>query len=129
MEFLTPCNRSNEYYKNHYICLWEVTEEEVIGKWKWDDLLKTDRWYERVILPAFKEHNGKYDVSDRVFKMSALRDALFEMQEPSIPSSRACCSSSETEEYGAQFGDESDSYDEVEGNNAMDDALKLFEEV
>lgn len=23
----------NEYYKNHYICLWEVTEAEVVGQW------------------------------------------------------------------------------------------------
>jgi hypothetical protein len=41
------------------------------------------------------------------------------------------CSCSETEEYGAYFGDSSNSSDfsdEVEENNAMDDALKILEE-
>lgn len=42
-----PYGRANEYYKNHYICLWEVTEEEDVGNWEWDDLVKTDRWYSR----------------------------------------------------------------------------------
>lgn len=41
-----PYGRANKYYKNHYICLWEVTEEEVVGTWEWYDLLKTDCWYE-----------------------------------------------------------------------------------
>ncbi|KAF5858584.1 hypothetical protein ETB97_003977 [Aspergillus alliaceus] len=115
-----PYGRANEYYKNHYICLWEVTEEEVVGNWEWDDLLKTNRWYEQVILLAFKEHNERYDARSGAFKMSALRDALFD--------STDLCSCSETEEYGVCFGDESDSSDEVEANNAMDDALKLLEE-
>lgn len=74
-----PYARSNEYYKNHSICLLEVTEEEDVGNWEWDELSNTDRWYEQVILPAFREHNEKYDASSGAFNMSALGDALFEM--------------------------------------------------
>ncbi|KAL3468095.1 hypothetical protein BJX64DRAFT_246868 [Aspergillus heterothallicus] len=115
-----PYGRAKEYYKNHYICLWEVTEEEVVGNWEWDDLVKTDRWYEQVILPAFKEHNDRYNARSEAFKMSALRDALFD--------SIILCSCSEAEEYPTCFKDESDSSDEVEANNIMDDALKILEE-
>ncbi|KAE8371535.1 hypothetical protein BDV26DRAFT_286704 [Aspergillus bertholletiae] len=112
-----PYDKAYEYYENHYICIWEVTEEEVVRNWEWDDLLKTDRWYEQVILPAFKVHNDQYDADSEAFKMSTLRDALSETQ--------TC---SEPEEYEACFSDESDSSDEVEANNATDDALKLLEE-
>lgn len=115
-----PYGRANQYYKNHYICLWEVTEEEVVGTWEWHNIRKTDGWYEQVILPAFKEHNDQYDARNKAFRMSALRDALFD--------STNICTCSETEEYGASFGDESDSSDDVEENNAMDDALKIPEE-
>jgi mRNA deadenylase 3'-5' endonuclease subunit Ccr4 len=73
-----PYDESSRYYKNHLICLWEVTAEEVVGHWKWDDLLKIDCWYEQVILPAFEEHNDKYRVSTETFKLGALWSALFE---------------------------------------------------
>ena len=26
-----PYGKSNEYYKGHYVCLWQVTEREIIG--------------------------------------------------------------------------------------------------
>ncbi|KAL3471584.1 hypothetical protein BJX99DRAFT_263084 [Aspergillus californicus] len=123
-----PYSRSNEYYKNHYICLWEVTEKEAVGNWEWDDLIRTDDWYERIILPAFKGHNDRYNARSEAFAMSALKNALFETQESFISFSRDSCSCSETEEYGACSEDESDSSDKVEENNAMDDALKILEE-
>ncbi|RDH26519.1 hypothetical protein BDQ94DRAFT_164417 [Aspergillus welwitschiae] len=53
-----PYGRANNYYKNHYICLWE--------------LLKADCWYEQVILPASKEHNDRYNAHNKAFK-SAVR--------------------------------------------------------
>lgn len=66
--------------------------------------------------------------------MSALWDALLETQAPSInalpgpykPISRDFDISSDSEEYEVCFEEESDSYDEVEEDNAMDDALKIF---
>ncbi|RAK81891.1 uncharacterized protein BO72DRAFT_180675 [Aspergillus fijiensis CBS 313.89] len=74
-----PYNRRDEYYRNHYICLWEITEEEIVGNWEWDELLRNGCWYEQVILPAFKEHNNRYMASKEAFKLSALWDALFDV--------------------------------------------------
>lgn len=131
-----PYGKSNKYYKNHYVCLWEVTEEEFIGNWLWEELLRTDRWYEQVILPAFERHNDKHLVNNGALNMSDLRDALLETQTPSIKAlagpyrcfSRDVETSSEDEEYEVWFEEESDSYDEVEERNAMDDALKTLED-
>lgn len=53
-----PYGRS-DYYRNHYICLWEATEEEVVGTWAWEDLCKDANWYENVILLEYSIHNQK----------------------------------------------------------------------
>jgi hypothetical protein len=120
--------RDTRYYKNHHICLWEVTEEEFVGNWDWDSLVDFGPWYEQIILPAFKAHNDKYEARGEAFKMTALQDALFETQASSMPFSTNSYTCSETEEYGAFVGDESDYSDEAEESNARDDALKLLEE-
>ena len=48
-----PYNQGNQYYIDHYICLWEVTPDEVVGHWQWDDLAASDNWYDNVIMPEF----------------------------------------------------------------------------
>ncbi|KAI3054685.1 hypothetical protein CBS147353_11408 [Aspergillus niger] len=123
-----PYRRANEYYKNHHICLWEVTEEDFVGNWDWDSLVDFGPWYEQIILSAFKAHNDKYEARGEAFKMAALQDALFETQASSIPFSTNSCICSETEEYGALVRHVSDFSDEAEESNARDDALKLLEE-
>jgi hypothetical protein len=50
-----PYHQGYQYYDNHYICLWEVTPEEVVGHWEWDELVDIDDWYEEVVMPAFKK--------------------------------------------------------------------------
>ncbi|RMZ80352.1 hypothetical protein DV738_g2873, partial [Chaetothyriales sp. CBS 135597] len=50
-----PYSRSNRYSQDHYVCLWEVTEAEIIGHWKWDVLVRNQNWYEDVIMPAFTD--------------------------------------------------------------------------
>ncbi|KAI9774396.1 MAG: hypothetical protein M1840_004290 [Geoglossum simile] len=54
-----PYGRSNRYYRDHYLCLWEVTEREIIGHWQWDDLVANKQWYYEIVLPAFREHGRK----------------------------------------------------------------------
>jgi hypothetical protein len=49
-----PYGRRDRYCANHYVCLWQVTEEEIIGHWKWDELLESGNWYEDIIMPAFR---------------------------------------------------------------------------
>ena len=110
---LDPYNRSHEYYKNHCICLWEVTEDEFVGNWEWDDLIKTDNWYERIILPAFKEHNNRYNARSKAFAMSTMKDALLEIQGSVLSFSGDSWSGSGTEEWEDGFGDESDSSGEA----------------
>ncbi|KAL4861340.1 hypothetical protein BDV12DRAFT_191138 [Aspergillus spectabilis] len=67
-----PYRKANEYYKNHHICLWEVTEEEFVGNWDWETLVDFGPWYEQIILPAFRAHNDKYKACGEAFKMTAL---------------------------------------------------------
>ena len=120
-----PYRKANEYYHNHHICLREITEEEVVGNWDWKSLVDFGPWYEQNILPAFKAHNDRYEARGEAFKMTALQDALFETQAPSIRFSTNSCTCSEIEEYGASVGDESDPSDESEESNARDDGLKI----
>ncbi|KAJ5640493.1 hypothetical protein N7528_000118 [Penicillium herquei] len=48
---------SYSYYLNHQLCLWEVTKEEIVGTWAWEDLWKYPDWYGEVILPAYIAHS------------------------------------------------------------------------
>lgn len=87
-EIPDPYDMSYEYYGNHYVCLWEVTEEEFVGNWSWEYLRNIDGcWYEQVVFPAFKKHNDKHLVGDGALGMSDLRDALPEPHPPSIKAS------------------------------------------
>ena len=61
-----PYGNSNEYYKDHYICLWEVTKTEVVGHWQWDDLAKHENWYQEIVMPAFKRVDRKAMVEDNL---------------------------------------------------------------
>ncbi|GAB7325653.1 hypothetical protein MBLNU13_g09631t1 [Cladosporium sp. NU13] len=45
-----------DYYTDHYICLWEVTPEEVVDTWSCNCLRQVDGWYENIIIPAFRKH-------------------------------------------------------------------------
>ncbi|KAE8142240.1 hypothetical protein BDV38DRAFT_278410 [Aspergillus pseudotamarii] len=47
-------------YQDEYLCLWVVEEEEVVGHWKWDELVEVDDWYEAIILPAFRDHDERF---------------------------------------------------------------------
>lgn len=54
-----PYKRGSKYYIDHYVCLWEVTEEEIVGHYKWEELAKTTNWYDEVIIPAFRKFSGR----------------------------------------------------------------------
>jgi hypothetical protein len=40
-----PYENRYVYYKDEWICLWEVAPDEVVGCWKWEDLEKDRNWY------------------------------------------------------------------------------------
>lgn len=50
-----PYGRSKEYYINHFVCLWQVTEAEIIGNWDWDSLADNRDWYREIIIPTFEK--------------------------------------------------------------------------
>jgi hypothetical protein len=51
-----PFSKTNEYCKDHYICLWGVTDKEIVGHWQWEDLAKNENWYEEIVIPAFRRN-------------------------------------------------------------------------
>jgi hypothetical protein len=54
-----PYRRSKRYYIYHYVCLWQVTDREIIGQWKWKDLIVNENWYQDIIMPAFRDFTRK----------------------------------------------------------------------
>lgn len=53
-----PPWKKSEFYKHQYICLWEITKEEIVGHWKWEDLGRHFTWYQHIIMNAFRQHDG-----------------------------------------------------------------------
>ncbi|KAK6710512.1 hypothetical protein SNK03_004939 [Fusarium graminearum] len=81
-----PYNLSQKELDSHYICLWEVRADEVVGHWSWDELSSKPNWYDDAVLPAlksFREKRQQYQVSeDLSIALSALG-----LNEPSTESS------------------------------------------
>ena len=60
-----PYRKSIEYYNGYYLCLWQVTEKEVVGHWQWNDLVT----HKTGIKPSFcplQEQNGAIGTAERV---------------------------------------------------------------
>ena len=51
-----PYGCTNGIHSDHYVCLWQVNPDEIVGHWNWEEV-GDDNWYEQTILPAFKKHN------------------------------------------------------------------------
>jgi hypothetical protein len=49
-----PYGKRDQYCVDHYVCLWQVTENEIIGHWRWNKLTEVENWYEDIIIPAFQ---------------------------------------------------------------------------
>ncbi|KAK2797613.1 hypothetical protein FQN50_009126 [Emmonsiellopsis sp. PD_5] len=145
-----PYKRSNKYYKDHYLCLWEITESEVVAHWQWDHLVENDHWYEKIVLPEFGTHNERFFAGPpegEALDLSALLDALpstpptsekprrarltgLAVDDPSDPDDFFNEWDTSSEELSWQFEDEfdqSDTDDEVEEANATDDMFKILE--
>jgi hypothetical protein len=138
------------YYRNHYLCLWEVTEAEVIRSWAWDDLMKKANWYKEIVLPAFKEHDLKLNcatLGEQNFDLSSLGDALprkstgsehrstvlilavFDVYPDDEDLNNEEWATSSDEQLGNLqcWSDCGDTDDEVEEDNAADDMFKILE--
>ncbi|KAF9885327.1 hypothetical protein FE257_013044 [Aspergillus nanangensis] len=74
-----PYRKGYSHYEDEYLCLWEVTPDEIVKHWDWDFLSENVHWYEDEVLPAFKEHNDRFlrrTTSEATFDMSTLHSAL-----------------------------------------------------
>jgi len=56
-DITNPYGKREQYCIDHYVCLWQVTEKEIIGHWKWNELAGVENWYEDIIIPAFRNFN------------------------------------------------------------------------
>ncbi|KAF2741735.1 hypothetical protein M011DRAFT_318375 [Sporormia fimetaria CBS 119925] len=54
-----PYNKGNRYYIDHYVCLWEVTKEEIVDHYEWEELAKRAKWYEEIIMPDFRRFSRR----------------------------------------------------------------------
>jgi hypothetical protein len=50
-----PYGEHGQYCIDHYICLWKITEREIVGHWEWDEFIASGNWYEDIIMPAFRD--------------------------------------------------------------------------
>lgn len=99
-----------DYWDDHYICLWFINANEVVGRWNWDELKAQSSWYDRVIMPAFKAHTRLYTPA----KMAKDEDDLAAlMRDLGIDCSH----------QSPRDGSGTDSDDEVEEANASDDYM------
>ena len=140
---LDPYGRGDQYYADHYVCLWEVTPEEILAHWDWSDLAIDDCWYEEIIMPSFLQFRGKKGlsnahraslVSDSAFDTSALltgllprflhptTDKQFDVPVSPIFSTRGLEKNSHL--YSNTC---SDSDNEAEEENYNDDIVKMME--
>ncbi|KAE8354305.1 hypothetical protein BDV28DRAFT_147240 [Aspergillus coremiiformis] len=74
-----PFCKFYECYRDEYLCLWEVTADEIVGHWDWTDLIQMTDWYTEIILPAFQIHNMRLltgPSGQRMQEVLALLDAL-----------------------------------------------------
>jgi hypothetical protein len=76
-----PYDRGSKYYTDHYICLWEVTAEEIVDHYEWEELAKTEDWCENVIIPAFRKFSREKEpdftaTRPSAFNMSTMMKSL-----------------------------------------------------
>ncbi|CAI7677821.1 unnamed protein product [Penicillium manginii] len=98
-EVQDPYGKDYAYYKDEYLCLWEVTPDEIVKRWDWDDLVENENWYEDEILPAFEEQNDQFlrrSQTGPAFDMSTLQSNLPEI--PPVSVSRDALSESDMDD-------------------------------
>ncbi|KAF2843990.1 hypothetical protein T440DRAFT_528919 [Plenodomus tracheiphilus IPT5] len=78
-EIPDPYGNSNQYYTDHYVCVWEITGEEVVGQWPWEDLANDERWYEDIIMPAYHENRRNIALKFSEDKLSGISKMLEEV--------------------------------------------------
>ncbi|CAG8215028.1 unnamed protein product [Penicillium olsonii] len=145
-EVQDPYGRGYSDNKDQYLCLWEVTPDEVVAHWDWDGLLEDVCWDGDKILPAFKEQNVRFlgrCQTETTCHMSTLHSTLpiilswnkDELSAADLDHSRKSDSfsnanrSSSGDEENWQIGDDTcwDTDYEAEESIAIDDVYNILE--
>jgi hypothetical protein len=78
-EIPDPYQKGGQYYNDHYLCLWQVSGNELVGEWQWDELIRHRNWYEDIVMPAFRQHREEAVrdfLQNENLNLSALASAL-----------------------------------------------------
>ena len=69
---------ANVDHSDHYLCLWEVRDSEIVGHWDWEDLKDNPNWHEDTIMPAVQQfrERAQMEHSAEAFDMSGLLDSI-----------------------------------------------------
>ena len=143
-----PYGKSNQYYINHYVCLWEVPKQEIIGHWEWNDLVLNGNWYNDIILPAFRKNATSRPLEEetsgllvsmnqlscafllRISYRTQLIEAVYDYSDSSDPTHPFYSDSDLSSEGITSYFDEeieNDTDDDLEEANAADDMLRIIE--
>jgi hypothetical protein len=71
-----PYGEHGQYCVDHYICLWQVTEREIIGHWEWDELVASGNWYQDIVMPAFRDFVRRSAEKEKSSDLSVIMDRL-----------------------------------------------------
>jgi hypothetical protein len=137
-EISDPCDNGGRYFTNHYVCLWEVTKEEIIDHYNWKELSKNPNWYEEVIMPAFDRSNREQEPGSDTTPAPAfdMSEVMKNLPSGSLASARVSdrpdLESSEDsdepfEHDNLAYDDGTDSDDEAEEANRNDDIIRMIE--
>ncbi|PYH96509.1 hypothetical protein BO71DRAFT_439468 [Aspergillus ellipticus CBS 707.79] len=65
-------------YDEDFLCLWQITEPEIVGHWEWEDLKGIEGWYGKIVMPAFKKHCeiyfGDCEEGELEYKVAIIRE-------------------------------------------------------
>ena len=53
-------NKDYDYNKDEYLCLWGITEDEIVSHYNWEELRKDPKWYQNTVMRDFKAHRVRY---------------------------------------------------------------------
>lgn len=68
----------DKYCEGQYLCLWQVTKDEIVGHWPWVELVRAGDWYRNIVMPALRAFRGhramrKEDGNDLLAAMNSLQ--------------------------------------------------------
>ena len=110
---------AHEYWCDHYLCLWEVTPEEVVGVWDWDDLRCEPNWYKEFVMPAVDQHRQNRD-RDKFEEAMHQRDDYVGRDSSDV---------SDDTDDDIYRSDSDDSYERVYNENSTGEIMKMYEDL